>query len=91
VGQKYIIHSHGKHGSETIEKVKTPPNLSAFVRMFDSGQFAELIQVPPRCDPHRSKLNPKRKHGPSGTPIKRQPPIKRLHLARDVQRFKAQK
>lgn len=82
VGQKYVMRQSG--GS--VEQVKTPDNLAAFVRMFDSGQFPELIQVPPRCMP-KSKA-PGKVSGPSGKPHKRKRGAERLHLSRDVQRFK---
>ena len=85
VGQKYVIH---QTSSGKVEQVKTPPNLAAFVRMFDSGQFKDLIQVPPRCLPKVSS-NPNNLPSPhKSTKIKHKRGAERLHLSRDVQRFK---
>jgi hypothetical protein len=81
VGEKYIARKIGHNSRPNIEKVKTPPNLAAFVRMFDHGDFSMLIAPPPRCRlkswPNTQPKNPgqKRKRGEI-----------RLHLARDVGR-----
>ncbi len=85
VGQKYVMRQAG----DSVEKVKTPPNLAAFVRMFDEGRFRDLIQVPPRCV-RRGAEPPKPGAGPSGQAHSRKRGAQRLHLARDVQRFKVQ-
>lgn len=88
VGQKYIM----REGGGSVEQVKTPPNLAAFVRMFDSGAFQNLIQVPPRCLPVRLRPAPKPsgKNRPSGKEHKYKRGAERLQLAKQVQRFKYQ-
>lgn len=83
VGQKYVMRQVGAN----VEKIKTPENLAAFVRMFDEGRYQDLIQVPPRCI-RKNAPGPKRS-GPSGKHIARKPVAERLHLARDAQRFTA--
>ena len=86
VGQKYVMHQ--TRGGQ-VEQVKTPTNLAAFVRMFDSGQFKDLIQVPPRCLPSDGRKDkPKGPNSVTAKPIRRRRGAERLHLARDVQRFK---
>ncbi len=54
VGPDFIIHVSGNHNKPHLEKVKTPPNLASFVRMFDKGLYGKLILPPPRCVPPRS-------------------------------------
>lgn len=83
VGQTYIMRQAGGR----VDKMRTPANLAAFVRMFDAGQFTNLIQVPPRCERDRSGKT-KRVSGPSGKRHARKRGAERLHLARDVERFK---
>ena len=85
VGQKYILHRVGK---STVERIPTPPNLAAFVRMFDAGEFPELIQVPPRCLPRPNG----KAHSPADTKVgghnrhARKRGADRLQLARLVGR-----
>jgi hypothetical protein len=59
--------------------------------MFDAGKFNDLIDVPPRCRTgasHTPKVqNPSR---PYGKLNKRKRGPERLHLARQVERFKVQ-
>jgi hypothetical protein len=81
IGQKYII----RHSGKQIDKVKTPKNLAAFVRMFDEGQFTDIIQVPPRCvRGGTAKPDPV---GGNTKPIRHKRGAERLHLARDAGRF----
>jgi len=54
VGPKAIIHVSGNHNKPHLEKVATPPNLAAFVRMFDKGEYPNLLMPPPRCVKPRS-------------------------------------
>lgn len=87
VGQKMVMRV--TKGGKGAEKVKTPPNLAAFVRMFDAGKFPELIQVPPRCQKFYERVD-KRPSGPNskrGVANKHKRGAERLHLSKDVQRF----
>lgn len=83
VGQKWVMRQSG----ESVEKIKTPENLAAFVRMFDAGQFRDLIQVPPRCLPKRARSG-KTAAQTSGTHHARKRGPDRLQLAKEAQRFK---
>lgn len=85
VGQKFIMLRSGK----SVDKVKTPPNLAAFVRMFDAGKFQDLIQVPPRCMPRPNKgaKSPNTiKLGSTQRNARKRGP-NRLHLAKIADRF----
>jgi len=86
VGQKQIIRQSGG----VVDKVNTPPNLAAFVRMFDEGRFADLIQVPPRCV-RANRVTGATAAQKSGIQHKRKRGANRLQLARQVQRFGATK
>jgi hypothetical protein len=86
VGQKSIIRQSGGQ----VDTVKTPPNLAAFVRMFDAGRFNDLIDVPPRCHTGGYHASPGKPAGTRTKPHSRKRGPERLHLARQVERFKVQ-
>lgn len=81
VGEKFIARRTGHSSNPNVEKIKTPDNLAAFVRMFDRGDFSTLIAPPPRCRVHG--ITPKGR--PGGGPKRKRGEV-RLHLARDVGR-----
>lgn len=83
IGRKFIVRRSGK----TIEKVRTPENMSIFVRRFDIGKYPELIAPPPRC-----LAPPIKRPGRTGSDISnRKARIEkreiRQHLANLVERF----
>lgn len=82
IGRKYIARRSG----ETIEKARTPENLSTFVRKFDVGGYPDLIAPPPRCLANEGTA-PKRKHGRSGVSGAKKRGATKHHIAKMVGRF----
>lgn len=87
VGQTYIIR---QTRGDQVDKIRTPPNLAAFVRMFDKGEFPELIQVPPRCTAQANtrKVYPPGPGATGGRQIHaKKQGAARLQLSKEVGRF----
>lgn len=85
IGREFIMRIAG--GNSEPEKAPTPKNLSAFVRMFDTGSYPELIAMPPRCTvpPSKRKQAPEKRVGGDRHKNKQR---KRIHyFAKDVSRY----
>jgi len=77
IGRKYIVRRSGTK----IEKVRTPRQMSVFIRKFDIGKYPNLIMPPPRCV---NKNKPKvRIKNTSGSPKH----IIKNHIKKLVDRF----
>lgn len=80
IGRKYIVRRSGK----VIQKVRTPREISVFMRKFDLGKYPEIIAPPPRC---LRKSRTKSKSGSPSQQVRNRPKEIKNHLAKLVDRF----
>lgn len=79
IGRRYIARQSGA----SIERVRTPDGVAAFVRKFDIGGYPGLISPPPRCVAKPGDAPPRKRRGRGQ---RTRPPIKN-HLSKLVGRF----
>ena len=80
IGRRYIVRRSGT----TIEKSRTPENVSTFIRKFDIGKYPEIIAPPPRCMA-KSKVTKTRNHSVDNRSKRKR--VVENHISKLVNRF----